>query len=399
MELTPDQRALRDAVRGLLTRHQGDDDRVTWGRLCGEIGVAGLAIPEAYGGSGAGPVETHIVMEELGRHLTATPMLGSAVLAAQAVLAAGDDEAARRLLPGLAAGTTTAALAWTGPAGDWDPADVACRVSAETPAAPAITGDAQAESGPETGGASGAGSGSAAGPTSGAGGVSGTEAGAITGEAHYVLDGVEADVLLVAAAGPDGIGLWEVDPAQPGVRRAAVTTMDQTRRLATVAFDGARGCRLGQLGQRLDLTRVRDLACVALSAEQIGAARQALDLTVAYTQVREQFGRVIGSFQGLQHRLADLHVLIESARSLSCAAAEAAADGAPDLGLRAAAARASCCEALSRAAAEMIQMHGAIGITWEHDAHRYFKRAHGDSHLLGPPAAHVARIAAALLDG
>ena len=354
MELTPDQRALRDAVRGLLTRHQ-DDDSVVWGRLCREIGVAGLAIPQRYGGSGAGPVETHIVMEELGRHLTATSMLGSAVLSAHAVLAAGDDEAARRLLPGLAAGTTTAALAWTGPAGAWDPAGVACRVSAETPAAAAITG-----------------------------------------EAHYVLDGAEADVLLVAAAGPDGIGLWEVDPAQPGVRRTAVTTMDQTRRLATVAFDAVPGRRLGQ---RLDLAQVRDLACVALSAEQVGAARQALDLTVAYTQVREQFGRVIGSFQGLQHRLADLHVLIASARSLSYAAAEAAADGAPDVGLRAAAARASCCEALSRAAAEMIQMHGAIGITWEHDAHRYFKRAHGDSQLLGSPAAHVARIAAALLDG
>jgi alkylation response protein AidB-like acyl-CoA dehydrogenase len=372
MELSQDQRALRDAVRGLLARHQGDDDSVPWRRLCGEIGVAGLAIPERYGGAGAGPVEIHIVMEELGRRLTPAPMLGSAVLATRALLTAGDDAACRRLLPGLAAGTTIAALAWTGPAGHWNPAEVACRASAETPdVARRASGEA-----PDAA-------------------VRASAEAAVTGEAHYVLDGADADVLLVAADGQDGIGLYEVDPAQPRVSRTAVTTMDQTRRMATVRLDDAFGWRLGQ---RLDLRPVRDLACIALSAEQIGAARQALDLTVAYTKVREQFGRVIGSFQGLQHRLADLHVLVESARSLSYAAAEAAADEAPDLGLHAAAARACCSEALTRAAAEMIQMHGAIGITWEHDAHRYFKRAHGDAQLLGPPSEHLARIAASLLD-
>jgi alkylation response protein AidB-like acyl-CoA dehydrogenase len=349
MELTPDQRALRDAVRGLLTRHQ-DDDHAAWPRLCREIGVAGLAIPERYGGAGAGPVETHLVMEELGRRLTPAPLLGSAVLAARAILDTGDDAACRRLLPGLAAGTTTAGLAWTGPAGRWDPAEVACRASAEA---------------------------------------------SLTGQAHYVLDGAEADVLLVAAESPDGVALFETGPGQPGVARTPVITMDQTRHLATVTLTAAPGRRLGS---RLDLAPVRDLACIALSAEQVGAARQALGLTVAYTKVREQFGRVIGSFQALQHRLADLHVLVESARSLSYAAAEAAADGAPDLALRAAAARAACTEALARTAAEMIQLHGAIGITWEHDAHRYFKRAHGDAQLLGPPSAHLARIAAALLD-
>ena len=371
MELSQDQRALRDAVRGLLARHQGDDDSVPWRRLCGEIGVAGLAIPERYGGAGAGPVEIHIVMEELGRRLTPAPMLGSAVLATRALLTAGDDAACRRLLPGLAAGTTIAALAWTGPAGHWNPAEVACRASAETPdVARRASGEA-----PDAA-------------------VRASAEAAVTGEAHYVLDGADADVLLVAADGQDGIGLYEVDPAQPRVSRTAVTTMDQTRRMATIRLDDAFGWRLGQ---RLDLRPVRDLACIALSAEQIGAARQALDLTVAYTKVREQFGRVIGSFQGLQHRLADLHVLVESARSLSYAAAEAAADEAPDLALRAAAARACCSEALTRAAAEMIQMHGAIGITWEHDAHRYFKRAHGDAQLLGPPSEHLARIAASLL--
>ncbi len=113
---------------------------------------------------------------------------------------------------------------------------------------------------------------------------------------------------------------------------------------------------------------------------------RALELTVAYTKVRVQFGRAIGSFQALQHRMADLHVLVESARSLSYAAAEAAAEGrGADLGLHAAAAKVYCSEALARAAGEMIQLHGAIGITWEHDAHRYLKRAHGAGQLFGRP--------------
>ncbi|MGH3395754.1 MAG: acyl-CoA dehydrogenase family protein [Streptosporangiaceae bacterium] len=461
MELTPDQVALRDAVRGLLARHHGDDDSGPWRRLAREIGVAGLAIPERYGGAGAGPVEIHIVLEELGRGLTPAPMLGSAVLATGALLAAGDDAACRRLLPGLAAGTTTAALAWTGPAGHWDPAHVACRASAAAPDAPrrvsaetrGVPGPASAEApdvtrraSPEASDVPGRASAEAAdaarrvsaeasdvtrpasakasgvpgrasaeapdaadrvsaetpdaprrvsAEASGVPGHASAEAAFVTGQAHYVLDGAGADVLLVAAGGPDGIGLYEVDPAQPGVSRAAVTTLDETRRLATVRLDNAAARRLGQ---RLDLARLRDLACIALSAEQVGAARQALGLTVAYTKVRKQFGQAIGSFQGLQHRLADLHVLVESARSLSYAAAEAAAGDDPDLALRAAAARTCCSEALSRVAAEMIQMHGAIGITWEHEAHRYFKRAHGDAQLLGPPSDHVSRIAAALLD-
>jgi alkylation response protein AidB-like acyl-CoA dehydrogenase len=178
-----------------------------------------------------------------------------------------------------------------------------------------------------------------------------------------------------------------------------VTTMDTSRRLAVVRLDGAAGRPVGSGPADAALARARDLACIALSAEQVGAAQRALELTVAYTQVRVQFGRPIGSFQALQHRMADLYVLVESARSLSYAAASSAAGGSDDLGLRAAAAKAYCSEALTRVAGEMIQLHGAIGITWEHDAHRYFKRAHGAAHLFGRPSGHVARIAAAVIDG
>ena len=377
MWLTDEQRALRDAVRALLARQQrrppardrgtcahghdqsgyeqGGYDQSLWQRLCGEIGVAGLSVPECYGGAGAGPVETHIAAEELGRDLTPSPMIGSAVLAAQALLASGDSAACRRLLPPIADGTAIAALAWTGSDGHWDPGEVACH--AATAATP---GDW-----------------------------------VLNGAAHHVLDGAAADVLLVAARMPDGVGLFDVDPRHSGVTRSAVTTMDGTRELAIVELKDVPGRRIGE---RAALAHVRDLACIALSAEQVGAAQRALERTVAYTQIRVQFGRPIGGFQALQHRMADLHVLVESARSLSYAAATAAAEGAPDLGLRAAAAKVYCSEAALRVAGEMIQMHGAIGITWEHEAHRYLKRAHGAAQILGQPSEHVARIAAALID-
>jgi alkylation response protein AidB-like acyl-CoA dehydrogenase len=381
VSLTDEQRALRDAVRALLARQQrhppardrgngahGHDrpdygqagyDQALWQRLCGEIGIAGLAVPECYGGAGAGPVETHVAVEELGRDLTPSPMIGSAVLAAQALLASGDGAACRRLLPPIADGTAIAALAWTGPDGHWDPGEAACRAAAPTATA-ATPGHW-----------------------------------VLNGAAHHVLDGAAADVLLIAARMPDGVGLFEVDPWHSGVTRSAVTTMDGTRELAIVELKDVPGRRIGD---RAALARARDLACVALSAEQVGAAQRALELTVAYTKIRVQFGRPIGGFQALQHRMADLHVLVESARSLSYAAATAAAEGAPDLGLRAAAAKVYCSEAALRVAGEMIQLHGAIGITWEHEAHRYLKRAHGAAQLLGRPDEHVARIAAALID-
>jgi len=356
VSLTGEQQDLRDAVRGLLAREA--DERSRWRRLCGEVGVAGLAIPECYGGAGAGPAETGVVMEELGRDLTCSPMLGSAVLAAQALLASGDDTACGRLLPAIADGSATAALAWTTRAGHWDSGEVACRAR-------------EARGGWE-----------------------------LDGEAHYVLDGDTADVLLVAARAPAGIGLFDVDPRQDGVCRTASPAMDMTRRLAVVRLTGARARRVG--GDAGDaLSRARDLACLALGAEQVGAARRALDLTVGYALSRVQFGQVIGGFQALRHRMADLHVLVESARSLSRAAAggggEAAGPG-PALGLRAAAVKVYCSDVLTRTAGEMIQLHGAIGISWEHPAHRYLKRAHGASHLLGSPARHAATIAASLLD-
>jgi alkylation response protein AidB-like acyl-CoA dehydrogenase len=253
-----------------------------------------------------------------------------------------------------------AALAWTGETGHWDPGQAGCDAHPGAPATGAWT---------------------------------------LTGEAHYVLDGDAAGVLLAAGHTPDGVGLFEVDAGHGRVTRRAVTTMDTTRRLAVVRLGGVPGRPVGGRSGRAALAQARDLALIALSAEQVGAAQRALDLTVAYTKVRVQFGQPIGTFQALQHRMAGLHVLVESARSLSYAAADAAAQGAADLGLRAAAAKAYCSEVLTEVAGQMIQLHGAIGVTWEHDAHRYLKRAHGSAQLFGQPERHVARIAAAVIGG
>ena len=218
----------------------------------------------------------------------------------------------------------------------------------------------------------------------------------LRGEAHYVLDGELADTLLVAARDRTGVGLYEVDARCAGVTRRAVTTMDLTRRLAVVALDDVPGRRLGTGNP---LGSIRDVACVALSAEQVGATGRALELTVEHARTRVQFGRPIGAFQALQHRLADLHVLAESARSISYAAATAISGGTADADRLAAAAKVACSEAFERVAGEMIQFHGGIGITWEHDAHLYFKRAHGTAHLFGHPREHVRRLAAMVLDG
>ena len=265
---------------------------------------------------------------------------------------------------------------------------------------------------------------------------------ALTGEAHYVLDGDVADVLLAAARTPDGIALFEVDPLGGGVIRTPVTTMDTSR--AAGRGPAGRGGRPAhrdrrrpgrQPGRRHALQhgcqhRPGPGARPGLHRAQRRAGgrggQRALELTVAHTKARVQFGQPIGGFQALQHRMADLHVLVESARALSYAAADAAADGttedgttadhaaadgtaadrtaadhtageAPDLSLLAAAAQAYCSEVLLKVAGEMIQLHGAIGITWEHDAHRYLKRAHGAAQLFGQPAEHIARIATAVL--
>jgi alkylation response protein AidB-like acyl-CoA dehydrogenase len=200
----------------------------------------------------------------------------------------------------------------------------------------------------------------------------------------YALNAQVADVFLVPRDG----GLYAVPPA--GVDVTPCDAMDPTRPLATVTVRDD-----GEFLGTPDLAWVRDVAATALAAESAGAAARCLELTVAYAKQRTQFGRPIGSFQALKHRMADMHVLVETAESASLAAATAVVTG-EDLASTAATAAVWCTEAFTQVAGETIQLHGGIAITWEHDAHLYFKRAHGNAHLFGSPRAHVSRLAAQL---
>ncbi|MFD9410354.1 acyl-CoA dehydrogenase family protein [Streptomyces sp. NPDC059989] len=352
LEPTPEQEELCAAVRAVLARHRG---HAAWSPLTAQVGAAALAVPEEYGGLGCGAAEIGVVMAELGRALSPVPFLGSAVLTVGALLESGDREACARHLPGLAEGTLVGALAWAeapaGGRGGWEAGDVATRA---------------------------------------------VKAGSdwlLTGTKRYVLAGpVEAGLLLAFARTGDGegeLGLFELTapPASFTVR----STMDRTRPLAELTLDRTPARLLSADGAGV-LARVRDAACTALAAEQAGAAGRALEVTVRYAKDRVQFGRPIGSFQAVKHRLADMYTAVETARSLSLAAGAAVADR-PEL---ASAAKSACSEALAYVAGEVIQLHGGIGITWEHEAHEFLKRAHGSAHLFGTPAAHRERLASEL---
>ena len=343
------KRSDSQAVRAAVAAPRGYDEAL-WSVLCEQVGAAALAIPEEYGGAGFTLFETHVVLEEVGAALTPSPLLGSGVLAAQALLLAGDEAACEDLLPGIASGTSVAALAWADRDRGWS--------TDHFPLSAASNGQAWR----------------------------------VDGTAAYVLDGDHADVLLVLAQSTSGPGLLRVDPNQPGVRRTVSPTMDQTLRLATVELDSAEAVMVDDNAGAF-LPTLRDIACSAVSALQVGAAQRCLDLTVAYTKERVQFGRPIGSFQALKHRMADMLVEVETARSASWAAAWSAAQRDDELPARAAAAKAWCSEAFSNVAAEMVQLHGGIAITWEHDAHLYFKRAHATSQLFGQPHEHRRRLA------
>ena len=372
LQVTPEQEELRAAlrrffadtspsaeVRRLMTTPEGYDPAV-WARMADQLGLQALAVPERYGGAGFGVREVAVVMEEMGRALVCAPYLSSAVLSAAALAACGDEDAKHDLLPGIAAGTTLAALAWMD-TDDWAPE--------------AVTMTARRAPGGWT----------------------------LDGSKHYVLDGHAADLLLVAARAPgdrmtgdrtpDGRpALFAVDGSAPGLTRTTLTTLDQTRRLARLGF-AATPARLLAADALPVLRHALDVAAVALAAEQLGGAQRTLEMTVEYAKVRHQFGRPIGAFQAVKHRLADMYVQVESARSAVLDAAEAADERPADLPAAAALAKAYCSDAFFHVAAETIQLHGGIGFTWEHDAHLYFKRAKASQEFLGPPALHRARLA------
>jgi alkylation response protein AidB-like acyl-CoA dehydrogenase len=340
------ERQVRAAIE---TGHGYDED--LWIQLSGQLGLTSLALPEEYGGDGFGFTELQVVLEELGRALTPSPFLASVVLAAGAVLATGDEVAARAYLPGIAAGKTTATLAIAESAGLWSFDQLAAT------ARPAANGD-------------------------------GNGGWLLTGTKQFVLHGATADLLIVAAHTEQGPSFFAVQAGAPGLGRAALRTLDLTRPMAAVRFSGTPATLIGPAGAAGPaLAAVLDLAMTALAAEQAGAARACLEASAAYARERHQFGRPIGSFQAVKHKCADMLVKVELAQAAATEAARAAAgdpDAAP-LPQAAAVAHVVCSESLMFVAAENIQVHGGIGFTWEHPAHLYFRRAKASQLMFGGP--------------
>jgi alkylation response protein AidB-like acyl-CoA dehydrogenase len=341
-------------VRRLMATEAGYDPAV-WAQL-GQLGLAGLVIPEKYGGAGCGPVEQLVVCEEMGAALLCAPYLASAVLAAGALLASGDAVAQADLLPGIASGGTKATLAVPEDDGSWAPGEF---------------GVTARRSGEEY---------------------------LLDGRKSFVLDGMIADLILVAASSDDGPALLAVDGDAPGLSRQPMQTLDMTRKLAVLTFGQTPGRPVGQPGAagQIVAQAVRG-GVLALAAEQAGGAQRCLDMAVAHAKVRHQFGRPIGSFQAVKHMCADMLLEVESARSAAYRAAWAAADGDAELPLFASLAKAYCSQAYFQVAASNIQVHGGIGFTWDHDAHLYYRRAKSAEVMLGTPASHREFVAGLLL--
>ncbi len=341
-----EQKSPEAEVRRLMDGDAGYDETV-WKQMGEQLGLQGLAIPEEFGGSGFGFIELIVVLEEMGRALLCAPYFSSIVLAANALVHSGDDAAKKELLPGIATGETIATLAFTEDSGRWDEAGI---TTAATKSGDGWT---------------------------------------ISGSKMFVLDGAIADLILVAARTGAGVSLFAVSGDAAGLTRTSLVTMDQTRKQAKLDFADTPARLIGTEGEGWTvMSRVLDLAAVALAAEQVGGAQVCLDMAVQYAKDRVQFGRPIGSFQAIKHKCADMLLEVESAKSAAYYAGWSAAELNDELPAVASLAKAFCSEAYFHTAAENIQIHGGIGFTWEHPAHLYFKRAKTAELFLGDPTYH-----------
>jgi alkylation response protein AidB-like acyl-CoA dehydrogenase len=342
-----DDKSPESEVRRLMETEHGYDPAV-WKQMAEQLGLLGLAVPEAYGGSGYGYVELIVVLEEMGRALLCAPYFSTVALASNLLLATGDEAAERDYLPGIAAGTTIGAVAIAEASGRWDEPGVTLPASL------------------------------------------GADGWTLTGEKLYVIDGHTADLVLVAARTPAGVSVFAVDKGAPGLEATPLMTMDQTRKQARLSFSATPARLVGTDGGGWPaLSAMLDRAAVALAAEQVGGAQRVLEMAVGYAKARVQFGRPIGSFQAIKHKCADMLLEVESARSAAYYAGwAAAAEDDEELPMAASLAKSYCSEAYFHAAADNIQIHGGIGFTWEHPAHLYFKRAKSSELLLGTPQYH-----------
>jgi alkylation response protein AidB-like acyl-CoA dehydrogenase len=342
-------------VRRLMATDEGRDAEV-WRSLSRDLGLTAIHIPEAYGGQGYGISELAIAVEEMGRALLCAPYFASTVLATTAILKAGTDEQKRALLPGIAAGETIAAFAFTEENGRWD-----------------------------------------------AGGVSTTatrvgEKYRLDGVKSFVLDGHTADLIVVLSRRPgtheeEGLSFFTVRGDARGLQPRPLETADQTRKLALLAFSGVEAELLGKEGAAsVALRETLDIAAICLANEMVGGAERLRESAVEFANMRVQFGRAIGSFQSLKHKAADMLLDVELAKSAAYYAAAAADEGDEELPALASLAKAAASEAYMQTAIHTVQIHGGIGFTWDNDTHLWFKRAKSSEVFLGGPAYHRERL-------
>jgi alkylation response protein AidB-like acyl-CoA dehydrogenase len=337
-------------VRRLMETDAGWE-RAGWQAMNDALGVAAVRIPEAYGGHGFGFGEHCIVLEEMGRALLCAPCFATTVLAAGAILNAGTEAEKQALLPGIAAGETVATLAWMEDNGAWDASGVALTA---TP-----VGDGWR----------------------------------LDGHKSFVIDGHTADLVVVLAQAPAGLSLFTVAGDAAGLSRRLLKTMDMTRKLARLTFDGVAATPLGTPGgAAAPFERTMVEAAVCLANEMAGVAERLREDSLAYAKLRVQFGRSIASFQSMKHKHADMLLDVELTKSAAYYAAAALDDGDDDAVATAHLAKASASETALQTAIHAIQIHGGIGFTWDNDTHLWYKRARSSETMLGDAAYHRERM-------
>jgi alkylation response protein AidB-like acyl-CoA dehydrogenase len=360
--LSSEQRDFAATLRAYLERHYGHDemrrvldegaasDRERWRLMAGELAMPGALVPVDSGGLGFGALEAMVIAQELGRVLYRGPWLASCVLAGTALAAAGGPDASA-VLGLIASGQATACLA--------DDEVMSRRREGDGPVAQAA----------------------------GQGGH------VVRGRARFVLDGASADHLLVIAEDDDGGSLYRVGERNR-LGLETLETLDLTRPITAITFDAAPATRIGPPGAAAAVrTAVHLLAGLVSSAEGLGGMERCLDMATEYAKTRIQYGRVIGSYQAIKHKLADLLVLVEISRTAVQQAAWSIAAGDPDAALAVHAAQVQAGSSYLRVTADNIQVHGGIGFTFDHDAHLYFRRAKSMQLLFGSPDFHLDRIA------
>jgi alkylation response protein AidB-like acyl-CoA dehydrogenase len=362
--LTDDEQALAESVRKfaadrspltslrqLMASGQPYDPDV-WKQMTAQLGLAGLTVAEEYGGAGAGVSALSVALTELGAGLVASPLLGT-VLAAEVLQRLDDDAAKQELLPGIAAGEVVATLALTSGFGSH--------------VTPSPVG--------------------AAGTSTGTAGDTVT----LTGTVSPVLNGAEADVLLV----PAGDVVYLVDGAAAGLTRTRLTAVDHSRSLARITLAGTPARALAGDGGAA-LAAAQDLGNLALAAESAGAMRACIEMTSSYARIRVAFGQPIGAFQAVKHKLADMQKAWELGYAALRDAARAGDEEPGRFGVAASVARVLLAESYAEASVDTVHLHGGIGFTWEHDAHLYYKNGLSNKVLLGAPGEQLDRLADAL---